>query len=86
MVKRTELNKRYHLYDNLGTSLDRYTLVDITEYRLTEDGYRVYDCLSFSENLTAYCEHSECFIGWHLWKRINPFDFPRIQYIISEIF
>lgn len=88
MLSLTEMNKRYRLYDNLGSSLDRYTLVDMNDYRelFITKKYRLYSSLAFSENLITYCEHTECMIGKHLWKRIDPFDFPDIQRIISEVF
>ena len=88
MLTRTEMNRRYRLYDNLGASLDRYTLVDMKNYRTNvyQSGKRLYDCLSFSKNIESYCQHDSCQLWKHLGKRLDPFDFPRIQYIISEIF
>lgn len=89
MMTRSEMNKRYRLYDNLWKTIDRYTLVDMKDYReahIYPINIRLYAWLWFSENLSSYCEHCEVRVGRHLGKRLDVFDFPNIKNIIDNIF
>ena len=82
------IDARYRLYDNLGRTIDRYTLVDMRDFQrgIWFHQRRRYAWLWFSEWMQSYCEHCQVIIWPHLGKRLTPSSFPDIRRIISDIF
>lgn len=86
MLTNSEINKRYYLYDNRWETIDRFTLVDKKDFRVTPEWRRLYAWLCFDEWMRWFCQHSEVRIWHHLWKKLITSEFPSIRYIIQELF
>ena len=78
-----------HCYDNGGKTIDRYTVVFLDSVRWLRDKPE-YDCVGMSHDVTSpqgFYQHSTCFDGPHLGKRIIFEQLPmeHRQRIVGEL-
>jgi hypothetical protein len=78
-------NQILAIYDNGGTSLDRYTIYLNNSYM--SSGSKINHCLTLSENPTSHtgiCQHSAGMLGTHNGKHISWYMLPQEHRDIIE--